>query len=477
MKHAFLLSCLLGLASVTSCVTEPDASYEKLGLKVPPAWAERAASKPVADTNWVRSFNDAKLQTLVDKALEENKDLKSTAARIKQSRAQAEIEGAPRKPQVDARLDDRRSQRSFIGFPGGVGGRSSLSNTHELTFNLSWELDLWGRVAAAKSAALADLQASEADYNAAQLSIASQAARGWFNYTAAQEQTDLAERALEVFKQSEEIVRSEFEGGVGQGNAAAELQLALADIETGKASLEQRREEQMRAGKLLEVILGRYPSSNLKAGAKLPSMPKSPPAGVPSDLLDRRPDIRVAERRLAASDKRIVQAKRSLLPAISLTGQYGTSTEDLAEILNSDFTIWSIASRVAQPVLDGNRLRQTVRLREAEAEAAVANLQQTALTAFREVEEALAADQYLSKRQEALQNAVERNRGALAQAKDDYVGGVGEVDTVLRAQQQLIQAESTLIEVRRARLENRVDLHVALGGDFWNRKPLTVVKD
>lgn len=471
-----LFSALL----LAGCVTSPEPDYEKLGLKIPDGWAERAASKPLADAKWVTTFHDPKLKQLVDEALENNYDLKGTAARIRQARSNVTIAGADRKPQVRGEFTGARNQRNFIGFPRGIAGgpqpgavetvQSNLNNDFGLDLNLSWELDLWGRVAAAKSASLAELQASEADYRAAQLSIASQTAKGWFALIAAKEQTELSERALQIFNQTKEIIRTEFEKGLGE-NAAGELQLALADVENSRAAVYQRQEQLMRSNKLLEVILGRYPSSELRSASRLPTMPGAPPAGIPAELLERRPDLVSAERRLSASDKRVVQAKRSLLPAVTLTGAYGTSTEELSDIFDTDFTVWSIAGRAAQPLLDGKRLRATVELREAEAEASLANFEQTALTAFREVEEALAADAFQAKRVSALQKAVALGRDALDRARDDYVGGVGDVLTLLRAQQQLINSESALIDARRQRLDNRVDLHVALGGDFRSHEP------
>ncbi|MEO0446144.1 MAG: TolC family protein, partial [Verrucomicrobiota bacterium] len=213
-------------------------------------------------------------------------------------------------------------------------------------------------------------------------------------------------------------------------------------------------------------IIQKLGGIKIAPGQSLPSVPGSPPAGVPSTVLERRPDLLAAERRLAAADKRVIEAKRSLLPAISITGSYGTSTPDLSEILNSDFNVWNIANGIAQPILDGQRLRQTVKVREADQEQALANYQQTALTAFQEVETALASEKYLRGQEEALTNAVSLLRGALSRARNNYAEGTGDVLTILRAQQQFIQSETNLINVRRARLDNRVDLHLALGGSF-----------
>jgi len=385
----------------------------------------------------------------------------------------AAIAGAGSYPRLDGQLDGNRSQRNFIGFPFGSEGpgviSSTRSNSFGLSMNIAWELDIWGRIRAGKRAALAELEASEAEFRATQLSLAGQTAKIWFGLVSAQEQVDLAGEALEIFTQTEEIIRGQFEEGIGE-NTAAQLQLSLADIENAKANLQLRQEQLMRTRKQLEVLLGRYPEGKLPARSYLPGTPGIPPAGLPAELLDRRPDLVAAERRLASADKRVLQAKRSLLPAITLTGSYGTSTPDLEEVLNSDFSVWSFAGGITQPILEGGRLRATVKLREAEQDELLANFQQTALNAFSEVEQALGAEKMLREREAALRRSVGHSRDALERARDDYAGGVGDVLTLLQAQQQLIQAESSLIDARRTRLENRVDLHVGLGGGFEAQK-------
>lgn len=475
MKFRSLAALASLTISLSSCVTTPDSAKPRLGVKIPDGWAERTASKPVADTKWIKSFGDQQLLALADEAREHNRDLQATAARIRSAEATAVIAGAGLTPRVSAEIDGSRSQRNFIGFPFGPGGGqiidSSLSNSFGLRLNASWEVDIWGRIRAAKSAALAEVQASESDYEAAQLSVAAQTARIWFAMVAAKEQRDLARRGLDIFTQTEGIIRRAFEGGVGQPgeDLAAQLQLAQADIENARATVHLREEQLVRLRKQIDVVLGRYPAGELDGSGGLPNTPGRPPSGVPAELLDRRPDLNAAERRLAASDKRVLEAKRSLLPQINLTGNYGTGTPDLEEILNSDFTVWSFASGVTQPILEGRRLRETVKIREADADAALANYQQTALVAFSEVEQALAAEGFLEQRVSALRKAVELGQSALDRAQDDYKGGVGDVLTLLRAQQQLIQSESALIDARRARLDNRIDLHTALGGDFRAR--------
>ncbi|MFT5466839.1 MAG: multidrug efflux system outer membrane protein [Verrucomicrobiales bacterium] len=473
MKPVFPLFLSLCLAlGLSSCVTAPKSARHRLNVKIPDGWAAYASSKPIADTAWIGSFGDQQLLKLVDEALEHNKDLKVTSARIRSAEATAVIAGAALTPRANVELDGGRSQRNFIGFPFGAGGQqvvnSSLSNNFGLRLSASWEVDIWGRIRAAKSAALADLQASESDYEAAQLSIAAQTARSWFTLLATHEQLELAEEDLESAADNVKTIENAIE--FGQAGSASELEQARATEDSLLAVVQLRNEQVVRLRKQIDIVLGRYPAGELAGAGGLPKMPGRPPTGVPADLLDRRPDVRTAERRLAAADKRVLEAKRSLLPQFNITGNYGTGTPDLEEILNSDFTVWSFASGVTQPILEGRRLRETVKIRQANSESELAGYQQTVLIAFREVEEALASEEFQRKRVEAYRDAAEHGQKAVDRARDAVGDGEdGAINSLLRAQERLIGARAALVDARRDWLTNRIDLHTALGGDFRAR--------
>jgi NodT family efflux transporter outer membrane factor (OMF) lipoprotein len=473
---------------LAGCETVPEPSAFREELPVPPEWAERAAAKPVADTDWVGTFGDAALGAVVEEALRENRDLGRLVARVRSAEAEAKIAGAGALPQVNGTFDATRSQNNFIGFPigdfgggpgsgGGGGGESGVFSTRFNTFGLAlgmrWELDLWGRVRAGKRAALSQLQASRADYAAARLSLAGQTARAWFGLVAAREQAALARQALEVFQSTERTIEGEFREGIAVPgrDLGSELSLARVDVATARSNLAAREAELPRLQRLLEVLLGRYPEGALATASRLPDVPGHPPAGIPAEVLDRRPDLVAAERRLVAADKRVLEAKRSLLPAVSLTGSLGTSTPEVADILNGDFFVWNVANNLTQPLLDGQRLLQVVQARKADVDLARAEYEQAVLTAFQEVEDALAADRYLARQGAALAESVRLAEDALVRARKAYADGVGDALTMLNAQQRLIAARSSWIDVKRHRLENRINLHLALGGNFGKEAP------
>ncbi|MCB1077775.1 MAG: efflux transporter outer membrane subunit, partial [Verrucomicrobiae bacterium] len=498
------LALMAGLALSSCAGTSPkDAKHQAAVGEVPAKWraggenpganagadekavaAEKSPDPVLAGRDWVGTFGDDRLGALVDEALDHNKDLRAAAARIEMAEANARIVGASFAPQVDGKFRGARQKRNFIGFPifggnegsGGGGGdtvSSNLNNEFGLSLDLSWEIDLWGRIRAGQSAALSELQATEADRAAADLSIAGQVTRAWFGLLEAREQVVLAEKTLEIFQKTEQAVRDRFNAGIGEAgqNLASQLRLAMVDIETARANLESRREAVKLAARQIEVLLGRYPAGSLESGHALPKMPSAPPAGMPGDLLDRRPDLHASERRLAAADRRLVEAKRALLPAISLSGSAGTSSEQIEDLLNSDFSIWSLAGNAAQPILNGGRLREGVVLRRAQVKQAAAEFEKTALTAFAEVENALTTGESLAARESALRKAADLAGEAYRSSSEEFAAGTGDLLTMLTAQDRWFLQQSRLIAIRRERLDNRVALHLALGGGFSVAKP------
>jgi NodT family efflux transporter outer membrane factor (OMF) lipoprotein len=333
---------------------------------------------------------------------------------------------------------------------------------------MSWELDLWGRIAAAKKAAIADFEASQFDRATAELSLAGQAAKAWFALAEARDQVELSSRAISIFSKTESVIRDRFEAGVAANgqNSASQLLLAEADVTTAKDTLASRRELVGRTSRQLEILAGKYPAGQAGSSARLPSYPGQVPTGLPATLLDRRPDLAASERRMAAADERLFEARRSLLPAISLTGKFGSASKDISDVLDGTFSVWSIAGNLAQPIVRGGALRANVKKKDAELELAAAEFEQTALTAFGEVENALAAEKFLTDRVAALVQTVRLTEDAYDRSLSEFQSGTGDLLTVLSAQQRLFTSRSQLLTVRRLRLDNRVDLYLALGGSF-----------
>lgn len=462
--------------ALSSCVVKPPGSRMDDAGNAPGAWTATAEGRAGVDDRWVERFGGRQLRRLVAEAYRSNRDLQAAAARVERAATTAKGAGAAARPQIDAALSGSRDKRNFLGFPfaaggGGGGGAppvlSSISDTFGAQLNLSWEIDLWGRIRAGEQAAMADLQAEGFRYRGARASLAAQVVRVWLTLAEAREQIALAKEALEARRKVSELVRDRFERATGGEQASAsQLRLAESDVATAKATLDEWRGELDAARRQLEILLGRYPSGRAEAAAELPNLTEFPPVGLPSELLLRRPDILAAERNLAAAGKRRDVAKRAFYPSFSLTGSAGRSTSELGDILDSDFGVWSIAGQAAQPILRGGELRAQLAVRDAEEREALADLQQVVLDGFGEVETALAADRFLAARLAAITRAHELAVEAVEAGESDFALGTIDVLTLLSAQTRKIDLASQRITLQRLRLNNRVTLHLALGGDY-----------
>lgn len=462
------LGFLTFLVLAGCAVAPPDSRIGEAG-DPPGAWTATREARAGIDADWVDRFGDRSLSRMVGEAYESNRDLRAAAARVQRAAAVARGAGAAARPQLDASVSGSRDQRNFVGFPigGGSGVASSISNTYGAQLNLSWEVDLWGRIRSGERAALADLQSQGFTYQAARTSLAAQVVRGWLLVAELNEQIELAERVLEVREDTAELVRGRFELAAGEEQASgSQLRLAETDVATARATLAQRRGELDEARRQLEILLGRYPSAELTGAARLPDLPPVPPAGLPSELLLRRPDILAAERELAAAGERVDEARKAFYPSFPLTASAGQSSDELRGIFDSSFGVWSIAGRAVQPILSGGQLESQLELRDAEEREALSNLQQIVLDGFGDVEVALAADRFLSERARAIDTAFESaNDGALA-AERDFALGTGDVLTLLSSQNRRIELATQRVTLKRLRLDNRVNLHLALGGDY-----------
>jgi NodT family efflux transporter outer membrane factor (OMF) lipoprotein len=436
--------------------------------EAPDHWAAAAEHGDVlAAPDWWSGFEDPELTRLITTALEANRDLAAAAARVEAAAAQARIAGADLLPQVGATLDRVRSKRNFIGFPipGSEGSvLSTTTTTYTAGLNVSWEVDLWGRLRAGDAAAAAGFAAAEAELAAARLSLAAQTAKAWFGLVEADLQTALARTTVARRKLTREQIERRYAAGV---RGPLDLRLARSSETAAEALLAQRRRQRDAASRRLDLLLSRYPDGeSANTAAALPPLPPPPPAGLPSELVSRRPDLLALDRRLAAAGFRVSQARAALYPALRLTGTTGRSSAELDDLLDSDFSVWSLAANLLQPIFQGGRLRAGVELGEARYQEASHLYAQSVLRAFSEVETALTAERLLRQQTTALEATATEAAAAERLAQDRYGRGVGDYLAVLAAQVRALDAAGQLLSARRALLDTRVDLHLALGGGF-----------
>ncbi len=460
LRTSLSRSISLGLvaALLAGCATLPeptpaDTRAEALGhVQVPQAWAVPASAAPV-EAGWLATFGDPQLDALVREALAHSPDLAIAAARVEQADAQLDLANAQLKPAI-----------GLLGRAGSKSVSDLVSTLNGAMLRLTWEVDLWGRLRYQRNAAIAQRDASNADFRAAQQSLAASVARAWFVATEAAQQVQIAQRmeadAQRLVGLSDDRLR------VGAGTEI-ELMSARTNHATYRDAQQQVALAHRSALRAVEILVGHYPAAAIAPRTALAPFPGPAPAGMPLDALDRRPDMVAAQRRVAAAFDLVGEAKASFWPSLSLSAGRGRVSRDAMAIQKSlDRTASSASATATVPLYTGGRLSGSVRLRTAEQRAAVANYAGLALQALNDVETALDAEASLATREALLRTAAEDSRRAAALTEDAYRVGKSDLRDVANRQLSADAAEVALLAVRRERLVRRVDLHLALGGDF-----------
>jgi len=408
---------------------------------------------------WISGLGSEMLPALVVEALANNHSIKASLARVKIAREQSQIAGAALLPNVSVGFGANRTRsNSFNTF-----NASQIRNQYGLNSDIRWEADIWGRVRARESAVVSDARAVQADFAGAQLLLASEVAKNWFAATESALQVELAGRQLKNFTDTLKIITRRYKAGVGE---ALDVRLARENLASASAAFALRQQRLDASKRTLESLLGRYSEAAVELPQQLPELSQSILNNLPAEQVHRRPDLNAARQRLFAALSRETEAKKNLLPGLLLTGNGGTASNELKNLLDLDFLIWSIAANLTQPIFAGGRLKAERRQAVARQDEALANYATAVLRAFQEVETRLAAEPLLLKRTTYLQESVEQLQAATRLALSRYSAGLATITTLLDTQRRAFNAESNLLESRLNLLRNRIDLHLALGGDF-----------
>jgi multidrug efflux system outer membrane protein len=455
---------LLSLAFLAGCTVGPK--YEKPAAELPEGWKE-SAPRFAEDGRWWRIYEDQALEKVLDEALAGNGDLLIAAARVDEARALLGEAGSFLWPTVDAQAAASRQQistRTATSFPGIPREYSN----HRATLNVSYELDLFGRLRSNRAAARAELEASEASREAVRLALAAQVAKSYFSLRSLDEQVLLTRETVALREEALGLQKKRLQGGVISEFDLRQLEAEAAVVRAQLPPLEREREREEVA---LSVLLGRSPKQVFEgtvaitqALAERPG-PPAVPSGLPSELLLRRPDLVEAERVLAAANARIGVARAEMFPSISLTAFLGSESAALANLFSGGAAAtWQIAAGVTQPIFAGGRLKARTEAAEARERAALAQYQQAIRAAFGEVRTALIAQ---SRARESYE-AESAREAALAQtlrlARLRYENGVASQLDVLDAQRGLLAAQIARVEALRAHRAAVADLFRALGG-------------
>jgi len=444
---------------LVSCTVGPDYKRPDLDLPKDDGVTQSSATAP---QKWWSVFGDPVLDRMVDEALAANYDLKAAAARIENARGRLAIARAPLTPDVGVRGSVSRDRASALGSVP-IPPDFLETKTHRLELAASWELDFWGKYRRGSEAARAELVATEAGQEAIRLSLIGEVVRGYFALEALDRRLDVAERTLTGREKALEMQKVRLDAG-----AVSELEYRQVESDWlgARALVPALRQLRIRQEGALAVLLGRTPRDVMEAridrGA--PGLPTvEVPAGIPSDLLLRRPDVRVAEEQLHAANARIGVARAAYFPSITLTGYYGGESQALGDLFTAQARTWSIAGGLLQPLFAGGQIRGGVQAAEASTIEAEMTYRKAVANAFREVRDAIGAQSNLREvavAQRGRETALERTY-ELARLR--YDNGAVSLFDVLDTERQLLLVRLEAIDADRDRRDAIVDLYLALG--------------
>ena len=452
------------VCALSACALAPPPERDVVrkdampNVVVPASYATPGVVSTAVANSWLASFHDAELDALVREAIAYNADLRIAQARVEQAAAYLKAAGGTLYPQVNA-------------LARGGGKMSDSSGLSGFGFFATWELDLWGRVRAGAAFAGQQYEASQLDAEYARQSIAALVAKGWFVATEARMQKAQATAMREASEQLAGLAQDRFRVGRGDEFDVATAQANVATLRDTERSLDASFSQAVRS---LETLAGRYPAAALAVPPRLASWPGEVPAGLPAELLERRPDVVAAERRVAGAFYRTEEAKAARLPRITLTANLTSLSSELFVLKNHDNPVVSFGAGVLQPIFLGGQLQAQVELRTAEQQQAIADYGRVSLRAFAEVEDALSNGFALAEREALLANAVRENSRSLDIAGVRYRVGSGDLRGVQQQQLALYSAQVALLRVQAERLLQRVNLYLALGGGFDMTAPATV---
>lgn len=464
MKSPGLLIAAVA-AALAGCAAVPE--FQRPQVETPAAWrSPAAADASLADQSWAQAFNNPELAALVDDALANNHDLRIAAERVELARARYGFERSFLFPSVVADGAYTRARQPVV--------TSATDNAIATSASLglavpSWEIDLWGRVRAATEAARRDLQANAALAQGARVSLVSQVALVYLELLELDAQLDIARRTRGSRAESLRLVNARFEGEITSSLDVRQAESLLAAADQSVADIERRRAQSENA---LALLLGRNPGP-IPRSQRLGEQTLAPalPAGLPSALLERRPDVLAAEETLASTEANVEAARKAFFPTISLTGFLGFASPELSQLFDGERRAWSITPSITAPIFTAGRLRANVEAAQAQQRIALESYVATVQNAFREVEDALVGYQRLGEQRAALARAVVADRERLRLSTMRYRGGVASYFEVLDSERQLFDSELRLTQVTRAHYAAVVQLYRALGGGWQPTAP------
>lgn len=464
-----LITAGLGAGVLAGCATKPPPNRTEIhqqsgtltNLPLSNPWRAAPVSTNAIQDNWLGTFGDAQLDALVIEAMTNNPDLRVAATRVDQAAEYVELARAALRPTVN-----------LLGTGGlNSGGGDVSSALQGISLGASWEPDLWGRMRYGRNAAQASHASMQADFEFSRQSLAATIAKSWFTATETWLQLEIADATVKSAQGLVSLATQRYQIGPGTEQDVVLARANLGGFQDTARQVRLAHEQSLRA---LETLLGRYPATELAARRDLSRLTAEIPAGLPIEMLERRPDLVAAERRVAAAFNRVGEAKAAQLPRLILNANVALIESDVLQ-LKDDFKnpTSGAGAKLIAPIYQGGALKTEVRIRTLEQKQAVAEYARLALRALADVENALAASQALAGREPLLRQVVVDSERGLALLQTSYEVGVADLRAVQQQQLSVYTARLALLRVQSEQLTQRVNLHLALGGSFASPPPET----
>jgi multidrug efflux system outer membrane protein len=470
----FLSGCSVGPNYTPPEVAQP-VSYKEAGN-----WKKGEPRDDISKGNWYTIFHDPKLNELESEAQDANQNLRAAVARVSEARAVARQAEADFYPSIDFEADGSRQRTSPNngqlqaetggGGPNGGGARAYTFNSATVVpFDLSYELDIWGRIRRAFEASSEQAQASLADFENVQLTLKADVATNYFALRQADAQIDVERRTIASYQKALDLTNSRFQGGI---STELDVDQAKATLEAAQSQLGAYQQNRALLEHAVAVLVGQPPETFSLPFHPLDLTPPNIPPGLPSDLLERRPDVAAAERRVAAQNAEIGVAIAAYFPVVRLTGETGFDSGDLGLLFNWESRIWSYGPSVQFPIFEGGRIAANIKQQRAAYEENVANYRQQVLTAFQDVENSLSSLRYLASQYDAENRAYQSYQRALDLTNARYNTGLVSYFDVIQAEGLALGAEQLTVQLAGNRIGTTVQLVKALGGGWADSEVL-----
>ena len=471
-SKSFIITAFIFLLG---CANNTSITIEDIDIDIPDRWQTTIPDYEPLTGKWWSMFNDPELEQFIDAILENSPNIKTIINNRKIALQNAKINGSGVFPTLNPSLNSSKSQQNLSGFGFGeffsnmngsqdsIGGGSSDnevvtfdSESYGLSLNLQWEIDVWGRVLNGRRAAFKEYESLDYELSYLAYSTIVRSTQTYFQAIEASEQLKIAQESYESLVRIRDLVEDRFKRGI---KSSLDFRLAETSVSTAKITIEDRKNQLHSLNRNLEIISGDYPAGILISNPEIS-------AGIPADIITRRPDINALVLRVEAAGLNLSQAKRNLLPGLTLNGSVGTSAKKLEDILNDDNSVWSLSAGVVSPLFNGGKLKSAVKIQESVVENAKQELIQGLLLAFSEIETILYLEESIKVKLDAIRNAVSQSESAYLLSTERYDKGVTTLESVLNSQRQYNEIRSRYLSLKRQRIENRLSLLLAIGGVY-----------